>query len=116
MGEHFKDDDKVVIAKMDATANELEHTKISSFPTLKLYKSGDNKVVEYSGERTLEGLIKFIESGGEYGQSAPEEVIISCIITNLAPLHIIRFIYIYIESLKFYIYIFMCCIKRLTTL
>ena len=73
LGEHFKDDDKVVIAKMDATANELEHTKISSFPTLKLYKSGDNKVVDYSGERTLEALIKFIELGGE-DLSGPEGV------------------------------------------
>jgi hypothetical protein len=29
---------------MDATSNELEHTKITSFPTLKLYAKGDNKV------------------------------------------------------------------------
>lgn len=65
MGEHFKDDEKVVIAKMDATANELEHTKISSFPTLKLYKAETNQVVDYTGERTLEALIKFIEVGGE---------------------------------------------------
>ncbi|KAK6630886.1 hypothetical protein RUM43_013456 [Polyplax serrata] len=71
LGEHFKSDDNIVIAKMDATANELEHTKISSFPTLKLYKSGDNKVVDYSGERTLEALIKFMELGGE-DQSGPD--------------------------------------------
>jgi len=74
LGEHFKDDEKIIVAKMDATANELEHTKITSFPTIKLYKAGDNKVVEYAGERTLEGLIKFLETGGEYGQSAPDEV------------------------------------------
>lgn len=58
---------------MDATANELEHTKISSFPTLKLYKSGDNKVIDYSGERTLAALIKFIETGGE-DQAGPDAV------------------------------------------
>jgi hypothetical protein len=29
---------------MDATSNELEHTKIVSFPTLKLYTKGENKV------------------------------------------------------------------------
>ncbi|XP_012268098.1 protein disulfide-isomerase [Athalia rosae] len=72
LGEKFKDSETVVIAKMDATANELEHTKISSFPTIKLYQKGDNKVIEYSGERTLEGLSKFLETGGEYGQSAEE--------------------------------------------
>lgn len=44
LGEKFQDNDKVVIAKIDATANELEHTKISSFPTIKLYKKGDNSV------------------------------------------------------------------------
>jgi protein disulfide-isomerase A1 len=44
LGEKFKDNDKVVIAKIDATANELDHTKISSFPTIKLYKKGDNTV------------------------------------------------------------------------
>lgn len=64
LGEKFKDSETVVVAKMDATANELEHTKITSFPTLKLYKKGDNSVVDYNGERTLEGMTKFLESGG----------------------------------------------------
>lgn len=59
---------------MDSTANELEHTKITSFPTIKLYTK-ENKAIEYNGERTLEGLIKFIESGGDYGQASSEEVI-----------------------------------------
>lgn len=29
---------------MDATANELEHTKIQSFPTIKLFKKDTNEV------------------------------------------------------------------------
>ncbi|XP_055340028.1 protein disulfide-isomerase 2-like [Paramacrobiotus metropolitanus] len=73
LGEKFQSRDDVVIAKMDATANELEHTRIDSFPTIKLYKKGDNQVVEYNGERTLEGLTKFVESGGEFGKAAAEQ-------------------------------------------
>jgi hypothetical protein len=64
LGEKFASDSSIVIAQMDSTVNELEHTKINSFPTIKLYKKGDNKIVEYSGERTLEGLSKFIETDG----------------------------------------------------
>lgn len=58
---------------MDSTINELEHTKINSFPTIKLYKKGDNKIIEYNGERTLEGLTKFLETDGSYGQAAPDQ-------------------------------------------
>ena len=57
---------------MDATVNELEDVKISSFPTITLYKAETNEAVEYSGERTLEGLSKFIDSDGAYGQATDE--------------------------------------------
>ena len=33
-------------------------------------------MVEYNGERTLAGMSKFLETGGTYGQAAPEEVFI----------------------------------------
>lgn len=46
LGEHFEKDSDIVIAKIDATANELEHTKITSFPTIKLYTK-DNQVFIY---------------------------------------------------------------------
>ncbi|XP_018399095.1 PREDICTED: protein disulfide-isomerase [Cyphomyrmex costatus] len=72
LGEKYKDNDKLVIAKMDATANELEDIKVLNFPTLTLYKKETNEAVEYNGERTLEGLSKFIESGGAYGEAAEE--------------------------------------------
>lgn len=74
VGEHFKDNKDVVIAKIDATANELEHTKITSFPTLKFYPKGGNNVIQYDGPRTFEGLVKFIESGGVDGAGVDEPV------------------------------------------
>jgi len=71
LGEKYKNNKDLVIAKIDSTANELEHTKISSFPTIKLFKKDTNEVVDYNGERTLDGISQFIDSGGEYGKAAP---------------------------------------------
>jgi len=73
LGEKYKDSDKVVIAKMDSTANELEDVKIQGFPTIKLFKKGDNTVVDYNGERTLDGLVRFLESDGVDGAAAPDD-------------------------------------------
>lgn len=72
LAEKFKDKSDIVIAKIDATINELQETKITSFPTITLYPKADkSKPIEYNGERTLEGLSKFVESGGEHGKAAP---------------------------------------------
>jgi len=60
LAEKFKDNEKIVIAKLDATTNEVEDVKIRGFPTLKLFKAGDNSVVDYSGGRTLEDFVKFL--------------------------------------------------------
>ena len=57
LGEKFADREDIVIAKMDSTANEVEAVKVQGFPTLKLFKKGDNKIIDYNGERTLEGEI-----------------------------------------------------------
>lgn len=72
LGEAYASRDDIVIAKIDATANELEHTTIVNYPTIKLFKKESNEVVDYNGERTLEGLTKFIESGGVEGQGPPD--------------------------------------------
>jgi len=60
LAEKYKDNDKLVIAKLDATTNEVENVKIKGFPTLKLFKSGNNEVVDYKGGRTLEDFVKFL--------------------------------------------------------
>ena len=58
---------------MDSTANELETVKVQGFPTIKYFMAEDNKVVDYNGERTLEGLTMFLESGRKDGAGAPED-------------------------------------------
>jgi len=75
LGEKYKDSGDIVVAKMDSTANEIESVKVHSFPTLKFFPAGDDrKVIDYNGERTLEGFTKFLESGGtEGGAPAGEE-------------------------------------------
>lgn len=73
LAEKFKDRDDLVIAKMDSTANEVEQVKVQSFPTLKFFPKGSQQVVDYNGERTLEALTKFVESGGKDGAGEPEE-------------------------------------------
>jgi len=60
LGDKFKDNEKITIAKIDMTANELADVKVRGFPTLKLFKAGDNKVVDYSGGRTLDDFVKFL--------------------------------------------------------
>ncbi|CAK7562882.1 MAG: protein disulfide-isomerase precursor [Sporothrix epigloea] len=59
--------DKVVIAKVDATANDVPD-EIQGFPTIKLFAAGKKDApVTYSGPRTVEDLISFIKENGSYG-------------------------------------------------
>ncbi|KAG9255051.1 disulfide-isomerase [Emericellopsis atlantica] len=58
--------DKVVIAKVDATANDVPD-EISGFPTIKLFPAGGKgSPVTYKGSRTVEDLIKFVEENGKH--------------------------------------------------
>ncbi|CAF1467809.1 unnamed protein product, partial [Adineta ricciae] len=70
LGEKYKDSDDVVIAKMDATANELEDIKVQSFPTIKLFPKNSDEVIDYTGARTVEALVSFIDSDGKDGGKA----------------------------------------------
>ncbi|RUS88417.1 hypothetical protein EGW08_003813, partial [Elysia chlorotica] len=73
LGKAFEDNDKIVIAKMDSTANEIEEVKIQSFPTLKYFPAGSDEIIDYNGERTLDGFKKFLESEGKDGAGVAEE-------------------------------------------
>ena len=70
LAENFADREEFVVAKMDSTLNELSDIKVQSFPTIKLFPKGSDEVIDYSGERTLEGMTKFLESHGKAGNKA----------------------------------------------
>merc|ERR1712043_83890 len=72
LGEKFEDNADIVIAKMDSTGNELEDIKIQGFPTIKLFQKGDNKVVNYSGDRTFEAFEKFLEENTSDAAEKPD--------------------------------------------
>jgi len=46
----------LVIAKFDATANEVEGLSIRGYPTLKFYPKGDKSGQDYDGDRDLEAF------------------------------------------------------------
>lgn len=58
--------DKVTIAKVDATANDVPD-EIAGFPTIKLFKAGEkDEPIEYSGSRTVEDIANFIRDNGSH--------------------------------------------------
>lgn len=62
--------DKIVIAKVDATLNDVPD-EIQGFPTIKLFKAGSKDApVDYSGSRTVEDLANFIRDSGSHGIDA----------------------------------------------
>lgn len=73
LGDHFKDDPEVVIAKMDATKNEVEGVSITGFPTLKFFPKDSEEIIDYKGGRTLEELIKFVENHGVVEEEEEED-------------------------------------------
>lgn len=72
--------DKIVIAKVDSTENEVPNVAVQGFPTIKFF--ADNKVVDYDAGRTakdmeawlvekVEGLKEFLAK--ETAQDAPQD-------------------------------------------
>ena len=62
LAKKLKNNKKLLIAEIDATANEIETVRISGFPTLKLWPAGDkSKAVDYRGNRTIADMEKFLK-------------------------------------------------------
>uniref|UniRef100_A0A3Q2SQP4 Protein disulfide-isomerase n=1 Tax=Fundulus heteroclitus TaxID=8078 RepID=A0A3Q2SQP4_FUNHE len=64
LAQKYADHDNIIIAKMDATANEVESLVISGFPTIKYFPAEGKEAVDYTGNRDLETFSKFLDNGG----------------------------------------------------
>ncbi|KAM5131440.1 protein disulfide-isomerase A2 [Callospermophilus lateralis] len=78
LAEKYRDHEDIIIAELDATANELEAFTVSGFPRLLYFPAGRDRklptlpqMMEYKGSRDLESFSKFLDSGGELPAEAP---------------------------------------------
>lgn len=73
LGETMKG--KVVIAKMDATANEVDvpGLAVKGFPTLYFFKGTDKaNPIRYEGQREMDDFVNFLQENA--GQSISDEL------------------------------------------
>jgi len=75
LGAIFKDDSEVVIAKMDATANEIDvaGVEVQGFPTIYFFP-GNNKSSpkKYDGSRDLDGFVDYLKKNAHNKHSHSE--------------------------------------------
>lgn len=50
----------IVIARIDATRNEVEGVQIAGYPTVYLYRRGDKEPLLYAGDRSTRDLLKWL--------------------------------------------------------
>lgn len=72
VGEAYEAHDDMIIAKVDATENEFEDLEIASYPTLKLFPTGDDaEVKEFDGERTFASITEWLADETGISVTAP---------------------------------------------
>jgi len=74
VAKNLKHNKHLIIAKVDATANEVEQVSIKGFPTIKFFPGGKKSApVDYDGERTVEGFAEWLTKHCTYPITAPEK-------------------------------------------
>lgn len=60
--------DKVLIANIDATANDVQNVEIPGFPAIYLWPAGEkSEPIPFEGPRTIEAFLTFIKENGTHG-------------------------------------------------
>ena len=75
LAELTADDAELVVAQMDATANDAGSLEPDAFPTIILYTKHDKRGVEYDGSRDAHDIIQFVGSvraGTDHTSAMPE--------------------------------------------
>ncbi|KAG8954777.1 protein disulfide-isomerase precursor [Tulasnella sp. 419] len=76
LGERYSQiKDKLTIAKMDATENDLPPSapfKISGFPTIKFRAAGSTEFIDYEGDRSMESFVEFLKKHAKNDITVPE--------------------------------------------
>ncbi|CAL1412483.1 unnamed protein product [Linum trigynum] len=70
----FENDPSVLIAKLDATANDLpsDTFDVQGYPTV-FFRSASGNLVQYEGDRTKEDIIEFIEKNKDKPADAQQQ-------------------------------------------
>lgn len=74
VGEYFKRDTNVIVAKIDISVNEVDDDNFVSFPTLKLYRRGNKEVITYQGAITVEAIVNFIKNPNAGGIGSEDKI------------------------------------------
>lgn len=78
LGERYSNvKDKLVIAKFDATENDVPATtgfRVTGFPTIKFKAAGSGEWISYEGDRSLESFVEFLESNATNDINSPDDL------------------------------------------
>ena len=74
LGEAFKDNANVVIAKFDATVNEAEGVEVRGYPTLIFYPKDNKEGITYEGDRDVESFKAWLNENAPTIKSGAEAV------------------------------------------
>merc|ERR1711988_891532 len=63
IAEHYKDDESVVVAKLDAEAHAVfaKMYKVTSYPTLKVFPKKEKKGTDFTGDLTEDAIKEFYD-------------------------------------------------------
>lgn len=78
LGERYSNvKDKLVIAKFDATENDVPSSagfRVTGFPTIKFKAAGSGEWVSYEGDRSLESFVEFLEANATNDINSPDDL------------------------------------------